>query len=152
MIVLNKDELEGTCRTHERGRYAFKILKGPRHLRDLTLTGKIIMWRIDPLLDNYSVNIFPREPTRATIGRLLLGNGSVNTLKTMRDNRRRYFPWDPPWGYIARSSKGALDCCRELGQVLVMAVEGNWEKNGKNFFWGLQPVACIQFLCSKISR
>jgi hypothetical protein len=30
-------------------------------------------------LGNDSVNTFPREQTRATIGRLLLGNGSVNT-------------------------------------------------------------------------
>jgi hypothetical protein len=37
-----------------------------------------IMWRIDPLLGNDSVNTFPREPTRATVGRLLLGNRSVN--------------------------------------------------------------------------
>jgi hypothetical protein len=27
---------------------------------------KIILWRIDRLLGNDSVNIFPREPTRAT--------------------------------------------------------------------------------------
>jgi hypothetical protein len=59
------------------------------------------------LLGNNLVNIFPREPTRATIGRLLLGNGSVNTPKTIRDNRRRCFPWGPPRVYITRSSKGA---------------------------------------------
>jgi hypothetical protein len=32
------------------------------------------------LLDNDSVNTSPREPTCATIGHPLLGNGSVNTL------------------------------------------------------------------------
>jgi hypothetical protein len=38
--------------------------------------------RIDPLLGNDSVNKSPREPTRETIGRLLLGNGSVNKPNT----------------------------------------------------------------------
>jgi hypothetical protein len=33
------------------------------------------------LLGNDSVNTFPPEPTRTTIERLLLGNGSVNTPK-----------------------------------------------------------------------
>jgi hypothetical protein len=37
------------------------------------------MGRIDPLLGNDSVNTFPRKRTRATVGRLLLGNGPVNT-------------------------------------------------------------------------
>jgi hypothetical protein len=45
-----------------------------------------------PLLGNDSVNIFPPEAMRATIGRLLLDNGSVNTPKTIRDNIRWYFP------------------------------------------------------------
>jgi hypothetical protein len=44
-----------------------------------------IMWRIDPLLGNYSANTSPREPMRATIRRLLLVNASVNTPKTIRD-------------------------------------------------------------------
>jgi hypothetical protein len=39
-----------------------------------------VVRRIDPLVGNDSVNTFPREPTRA-IGRLLLGNGSVNIPK-----------------------------------------------------------------------
>jgi hypothetical protein len=62
-----------------------------------------------PFLCNGSVNTFPRERTRATIRRRLLGNSSVNTPKTIRDNRR-YFPWGPPLGYITRSSKGAVNC------------------------------------------
>jgi hypothetical protein len=70
----------------------------------------LILWRIDPLLGNDSVNTFPREPTHTTIGRLLLGNGSVNTLETIRDNRRRCVPWGPPRGYITGSSKGAVSC------------------------------------------
>jgi hypothetical protein len=37
------------------------------------------MWRIEPLLDNVSVNTFPPELKRATIERLLLGNDGVNT-------------------------------------------------------------------------
>jgi hypothetical protein len=40
------------------------------------------------------------------IGRLLLVNGSVNTPKTIRDNRRQCFPCGPLRGYITRSSKG----------------------------------------------
>jgi hypothetical protein len=63
-----------------------------------------------PLLGNHSVNTFPRKQTRGTIGRPLLGNGWVNTPKNIRDNRRRCFPWGPPRGYIAWSSKGAVNC------------------------------------------
>jgi hypothetical protein len=74
----------------------------------------IIMWRIDPLLGNYSVNTLPLEPTWATIRRLLLGNGSINTPKTIRDNRRRCFPWSSSRGYITGSSKGAVSCCQKL--------------------------------------
>jgi hypothetical protein len=36
-----------------------------------------MLWRIDPLLGNDSVNIFPQKRTGAT-GRLFLDNGSVN--------------------------------------------------------------------------
>jgi hypothetical protein len=68
--------------------------------------GKCIVWGVYPLLDNDSVNTFPQEPTRAKIGRLSLGNGSGNTPKTIRDNRRRCFAWGPPQGYITGSSKG----------------------------------------------
>jgi hypothetical protein len=69
-----------------------------------------ILWRIEPLLGNDSVKIFEREPTRSTMGRLLLDNGSVNTPKTIRDNRRQCSPWVPPRGYITRSFKGAVSC------------------------------------------
>jgi hypothetical protein len=37
------------------------------------------MWRVYPLLGNDSVNTFPRQLTRATVGLLLLGNGAANT-------------------------------------------------------------------------
>jgi hypothetical protein len=52
------------------------------------------------------------EPTLATIGRLLLENGSVNTPKTIWDNRRRRFPWSPPRGYVTSRFEGAVSCCR----------------------------------------
>jgi hypothetical protein len=73
----------------------------------------------DTLLGNDSVNTFPRKPTRATIGRLLLDNGSVNTPKTIRDNKGRCFPRGPPRGYITRSSKGARSCCQSSVLSLV---------------------------------
>jgi hypothetical protein len=69
-----------------------------------------LSWYIDPLLGNDSVNTFPREPTRAKVGRLLLGNGVFNTPKIIRDNRRRRFPWGSLRGCITGSSKGALSC------------------------------------------
>jgi hypothetical protein len=99
-----------------------------------------ILWHIDPLLGNDSVNTFRREPTCATIGRLLLGNCSVNTPKTIRDNIR-CFPWGPLLCCITRSSKGAVSCqklrefsckrvhsmsCQKLNRVLKMAVEDDW--------------------------
>jgi hypothetical protein len=62
---------------------------------------------LDPLIGNVSVNNISWEPTRARIGRILLGNGSVNTPKTIRVNRRRCFLWGPPRGYITTSSNGA---------------------------------------------
>jgi hypothetical protein len=74
------------------------------------------------LLGNDSVNTFPREPTRATIGRLLLGNGSVNTPEKIQDNIRRCFPWGPPRDYVTRSSKGAASCqkLREFSELVVV--------------------------------
>jgi hypothetical protein len=53
------------------------------------------------------MNTLLQERTRATVGHLLLGKGSVNTSKTIRGNRRRCFPWCLPRGYITRISKGA---------------------------------------------
>jgi hypothetical protein len=64
-----------------------------------------ILWSIDLLLGNDSINTSPLEPRRAKIGRLLLGKGAVNAPKTIRDNRRRCFPWGPPWGYITSISR-----------------------------------------------
>jgi hypothetical protein len=56
-------------------------------------------------LGNDSVNTFSREPTHTKIGCLLLGNGSLNMTKTIRDNRRRCFLSGPPWSYITRISR-----------------------------------------------
>jgi hypothetical protein len=39
---------------------------------------------------------------------------SIARPKTIRDNRRRCFPWVPPRGYITGSSKGAVGCCQKL--------------------------------------
>jgi hypothetical protein len=75
----------------------------------------------------------PAEPTRAVIGRLFLGNGSVNMPKTIWDNRRRCFPWGPPQGYITWSSKGAASY-RKLGRVLETALEDDWEEMARNKF------------------
>jgi hypothetical protein len=66
-----------------------------------------VLLRIDPLLGNDSVNTFPLEPTRS-IGRLLLGNGSVHTPNTIPDTRRRCYLWGLPGGYITGSSKGTV--------------------------------------------
>jgi hypothetical protein len=88
----------------------------------------MLLWHIDPLLGNDTLNTFPWEPTRATVGRLMLGKESVNVPKRIRDNRRRCFPCGPHRGDIMRSSKGAVNCCRELDWVLEMLVEGDWEK------------------------
>jgi hypothetical protein len=104
-----------------------------------------ILWRIDPLLGNGSLNIFLWKRTCETIGCLLLGNGSVNTPKIIRRNRGWYFPWGPPQGYITGSSKRAVSfvrswacsveeefncvsCCQELGRVLEIAVERDWKE------------------------
>jgi hypothetical protein len=91
-------------------RYKPLALEALNCLTKLYISKIIIMWRVDPLLGNCLVNTFPREPTRVTIECLLLGNRSVNTPKTMRDNRRRCFPWGSPWGYIKGISKGAVSC------------------------------------------
>jgi hypothetical protein len=73
-----------------------------------------------PLLKVYIVMYRPiarqrlGKPTRATVGRLFLNNGPVNMPKTIRDTRRRCFPWGPLRGYITRSSKGVVSCCQKL--------------------------------------
>jgi hypothetical protein len=103
-----------------------------------------ILWWIDPFLGNDSVNTFLQEPTHATIGRLLLGNGSVNT-----PNRRRCFLWGPPRDYITRSSKEAVSCCccccccQELGRVLEMAVEGDWEETARKELSSVKRTSCV---------
>jgi hypothetical protein len=56
----------------------------PHYHKSISFSLVSILWRIDPLLGNDWVNAFPREPTRATTGCLLLRNGTVNTLKIIR--------------------------------------------------------------------
>jgi hypothetical protein len=77
-----------------------------------------ILWRINRLLGNDSLNTFPREPTRVTIGYLLLGNGPVNTPKTIWNNRRRCLPWGPTRGCITKSSKEAVSGCQKLREFI----------------------------------
>jgi hypothetical protein len=123
------------------------------------LLGLYVLWRIDPLLGNDSVKIFPREPTSATIRHILLGKGSVKTRKTIRENRKRCFPWGPPRGYITGSFKGAVvvriwensveeefiweSCCRERGRVLKMAVEGDWEEMARKELGCEKKTSCV---------
>jgi hypothetical protein len=93
-----------------------------------------IFWRTEPLLGNDSVNTFPREPTLATIGRLLLRNGSVNTTEKNRDNRRQCLPWGSPRDYITRSSMGAVSCqkLRDFSwrRVLIQLLSRNGSSSG----------------------
>jgi hypothetical protein len=56
-----------------------------------------ILLRIDPLLGNDSVNTFPHKQTRATIGRPLLGNGSVKQASLTRE--AVFSAWSVPRGY-----------------------------------------------------
>jgi hypothetical protein len=82
----------------------------------------------------------PATYAHAAIGRPLLGKGSVNTPKIIRDNRSWCLPWGPPQGYTTKSSKVAVSCCQKLrefiwvccfqefGTVLEMVVEGDWEE------------------------
>jgi hypothetical protein len=65
------------------------------------------MWRTDPLLGNDSVNTFARK--RATIGRPLPGNGSVNKT-TLLNNRQAVF-------YVVRARTKKVVwviCCQKL--------------------------------------
>jgi hypothetical protein len=101
------------------------------------------------LLGNDSVNIFPREPTRATIGRLLLGNGSVTTPKTILENRGWCLPWGPSRGYITRSSKRAVNCCREFGRVPELAVEDNWEEIARKESGGVKKTSFVTWSYSE---
>jgi hypothetical protein len=112
--------LEGRCKLNDllaflpnfilNYRVAFLLLSSHSASSPLTSTARIILWHTHPLLGNDLLNTFPQEPTCATIGCLLLGNGSVNTPKTIQDNRRWRVPWDLPQGSITRSLERAVSC------------------------------------------
>jgi hypothetical protein len=40
---------------------------------------KIVLWRVFPLLDNFSINTFPKHTPWTIEGHPLLGNGPINT-------------------------------------------------------------------------
>jgi hypothetical protein len=71
-----------------------------------------VLWRIDPLLGNDSVNTFPRKRTHATIWRPLLRNGSVNKLQQYRDCAFCVVRAEVLW----RGKEGRMSY-RELGRV-----------------------------------
>jgi hypothetical protein len=62
----------------------------------------IIIVRCIPIARQRVAKHIPATHAHATIGRLLLGNGAVNTAF---NNRRRCFPWGPPRGYITKISR-----------------------------------------------
>jgi hypothetical protein len=61
------------------------------------------LWRVYQLLGNDSVNTCPRLFYAWSAPRPLLCNGVVNTPKTIRDNKRRCFPWGP-WKTITKKN------------------------------------------------
>jgi hypothetical protein len=126
----------------------------PRNLDSISCMDKIL-WRIDPLLSNDLINTFPWEPTRATIGRLLLSKGSVNTPKTIRDNRRRCFPWGPSRSYIRVSSKGAVSCqkLREFSwrRVRLSQLSRIWSSSGDGSRRWWEEMTRNELDCAKTS-
>jgi hypothetical protein len=119
--------------------------------------GVYILWRIKPLLGNDPVNTIPLKPTRTTVWRLLLGNGSVSIHRTVRDNRRRCFPRSPYRSYITGSLEGAVVVrswessveefiwvsCQEFGRVLEMAVEDDWEEIARKDLGAAKKTSCV---------
>jgi hypothetical protein len=67
-----------------------------------------------PLLDNGSLNIFPKKYTRGTIEDLLLGKGAVNRLC---QHYRLCFPWGPCKVAIRESSSEADSCGRRRMRI-----------------------------------
>jgi hypothetical protein len=89
----------------------------------------LILWSTDPLLGNDLVNTFPWKRTCATIGSPLLGNGSVNKPS---QQQRLFSAWSVLMGYKGTQKVIWVSCCWELGRVLEMAVEGDWEEMASN--------------------
>jgi hypothetical protein len=125
--------------------YKRKSIKNAYCIILIIMVISIILWHIDPLLANDSVNTFLWELTRPTVGRILLINGSVNTPKTIRDDRRRCFPWGPPRRYITRISKAAVICCQGMIRVLEVAVEGDSEKMTRKELDSEKKTSCVSW-------
>jgi hypothetical protein len=81
-----------------------------------------ILWRIDPLLGNDSVNTFPREPTSATTGRLLLDNGSVNTSKNTGQQKTAFSMGSAPRLYNENFQKSR----QLLSRARSSSGDGSW--------------------------
>jgi hypothetical protein len=91
------------------------------------------VWRIGPLLGNDSVNTFPQKRTRATIG-------SVNKLV---NNREAVFSaWSVPRDYKG-TKKVVWVSCHEMGGVLEMAVEGDWDEMARRELGGAKKISCM---------
>jgi hypothetical protein len=118
------------------------------------------LWRTDSLLGNDSTNTFPQKPTHATVGHRLLGNGSENKFS---QQQRGCVLRGPCWGVtmgqrrsfgsVVRSSESSVGklfvwvrCYQELGRVLVMAVEGDWEEIATKGSGGEKTTSCV--VCS----
>jgi hypothetical protein len=99
-----------------------------------------ILWYIDPLIGNDSVNTY-RAKHASTIERLfsvwsasqpLLRSGAVNTPKTTRDNRRRYFPWGL---YKVVIKKNSVEQQRVESRVSRRQPAWIWAWEQRNWTW-----------------
>jgi hypothetical protein len=95
----------------------------------------------DQLLGNDSVNIFLWKRTRATIRRPLLGNGSVK--KPSRQYRGCVSAWSLPRRYKGTKNVVLVSCYRELGRVLEMSVEDDWEEMARKKLDCARKTSCV---------
>jgi hypothetical protein len=142
MLLLSLSLLITTCHNH------------PYQAVPLT-SHRFVVWRVYPLLGNDSVNIFPRKQTRAnnrtSIARQLISKQAFSTIE------RLCFLHGPCRGVIKgkrrscelvviRSWESSVEdfiCCRELGRVLGMTVEGDWEEMARNELGGAKKTSCV---------